>query len=109
MMYGASWMNSIMKCGLLAVAMMIVGCSASVQDNPVPVTPTGGNAKIALEGIAQSGQLGSDVMTIEEEFAKLKEEGAANADELLSDLEELKTMSNPAEIKKKAQEIASKL
>lgn len=69
----------------------------------------GGNAKIALQDIAKSGQLGSDVMTIEEEFAKLKEEGAANADELLSDLEEMKAMSSPAEIKKKAEEIAGKL
>ncbi|MEW4529400.1 MAG: hypothetical protein ACF8PG_13795 [Maioricimonas sp. JB045] len=102
-------MNAVAKCAVLAVAMMAVGCSSSVQDNPVPVTQTGGNAKIALQDIAKSGQLGSDVMTIEEEFAKLKEEGAANADELLSDLEEMKAMSSPAEIKKKAEEIAGKL
>ncbi|MFG0333873.1 MAG: hypothetical protein ACF8TS_10970 [Maioricimonas sp. JB049] len=102
-------MNVVAKSALLAVALMMVGCTSSVPDNPVPVSQTGGNAKIVLQDIAESGQLGSDVMTLEEEFAKLKEEGAANADELLSDLDELKRMSNPAQIKKKAEEMAGKL
>ena len=101
-------MNTMGKLLALAAVVLFVGCSAGVQDNPVEVTPTGANAKIALEGIAESGQLTSDVMTIEDDIAALKESDPAKAEALEKDLEELKAMSKPAEIKKKAAEMAGK-
>lgn len=102
-------MNTIGKLVALAAIMLFVGCSAGVQDNPVEVTPSGANAKIALEGIAESGQLGSDVMTIEDDIASMKESDPAKAEALQKDLDELKSMGKPADIKKKAKEMVEKL
>ena len=73
------------------------------------VEQSGAGAKKILESIAQSGELTSEVMSIQEELEKLKETDEAKATALLNDLNALQAMTKPQEIKQKAKEMAGKL
>ena len=88
---------------LLAVA-VVVGCQGdeSVRvDQPAAAE----NAKAILESAAESGsELGSAAMGLRESLEGF-EEGKA----LLPDLDALEAMTNPAQIKAKAKEMADKL
>jgi hypothetical protein len=88
-----------------------VGCGAVTDDDPVDVTPpsTTEKLKASLNDVAQTGQMGSGMMTIEQEIEKLRATDAAKADALKADYEQLKTMNNPAQAKAKAQEMLGKL
>jgi len=90
---------------LLAVA-VFVGCpggeeSVSVEPTQSPAAET---AKKILEQTAESGELGSAMMELRDSLGGF-EEGKA----LLPDLDALEAMTNPAEVKAKAKEMADKL
>ena len=94
--------------GLLGL--MIVGCGGGTTgDNPIEVEVKEVPAKAMLQEVASSGQLGSASMEIRDALEAMKSSGEASADGLLKDLEELEKMSSPAQITKKAQEMAGKL
>jgi hypothetical protein len=99
-------LSQILAVGLLAA---LAGCSGTVSDTEVEVTPTVTPAKAMLEGVAESGQLGSGAMEIRSALETMKASGDPKADELLKDLSELETTTNPAQIKQKAAAMAAKL
>lgn len=90
---------------MLLVVVAIVGCNASESVNVTPPTTSAmENAKSALNEIAESGELGSGMMTVREGL-EASEEGKA----LLPDLDALEALTAPEEIKAKAKEMADKL
>jgi hypothetical protein len=93
----------------LCLLVALVGCSGTVSDTEVEVTPQEPPAKAMLEGIAESGVVGSGAMQIREALETMKAEGHPKADELLADLNELETTTNPAQVKSKASAMAAKL
>lgn len=95
----------------LAVCLLagLAGCSATVTDTKVEVPPQEPPAKAMLQGIAESGVVGSGAMQIREALQTMKAEGDPKADELLADLDDLEKTSNPAQVKKKASDMAAKL
>jgi hypothetical protein len=91
-------------CGLAS------GCGYGTVDvQTESVQPASASAKTMLENIAQSGEVTSDAMSIEEELEKLKSTDEAKATALLEDLKALRGMSNSQQIKQKAKEMADKL
>lgn len=88
------------------------GCgSGTVKVTSESVTPPAAPAaRELLEGVAESGaELGSSAMSIREELEKLKATDEAKATELLNDLTQLEGMTDAAQIKQKAKEMAGKL
>ena len=59
--------------------------------------------------MARSGEMGSEVDLIKENFEAMKAAEPQKAEELLSDLETLRGMTDPAQIKSQAQKMAAKL
>lgn len=97
-------MLCLVCCGLAS------GCGYGTVDvQTESVQPAGASAKKMLESIAQSGELTSEVMSIQEELEKLKSTDEAKATALLSDLTALQALNNPQQIKQKAKEMADKL
>jgi len=101
---------SFLKFLALLAAVAMVGCSGGrggVSVEPSAAAPS--QAKTLLEKMAESGEVGSAVMVVREGLEKLRETDAAKADALLSDLDELESMSGAAAIKAKAKEMADQL
>ena len=96
--------------GIALVCAFALGCGA-VDDEPVAVTPPSSTdaLKSALNDVAQTGQMGSGMMTIEQEIQNLKASDAAKAATLQADYDQLKTMNDPNRAKAKAQEMIGKL
>ena len=91
---------------LLAVVVLFVGCPGeeSVSVEPPAAAPAADSAKSILEATAESGDLGSAEMELEESLGQLE-----NSEELLADLEAMKAMTDPEQVKAKAKEMAEKL
>ena len=101
---------SILRFLLLLAAVAMVGCTDGRVVVPgEAAVPTSSEAKTTLEEIAESGEVSSAAMTVREALEELKETDSAKADGLLSDLDELESMSDPEAIKAKAKEMADKL
>lgn len=95
---------------IIVVAIM---CVMALGCNPGPkteeVTPMANPAKRALEGIAQSGEMTSGMVEVEGELANLKQTDPAKGEKLMKEYDELKVMSDPAQIKAKAKAMADQL
>jgi len=104
-----SQMRNLAGAGLLGL--MIIGCGGGTTgDTPVDVEVKEVPAKAMLQEVASSGQLGSASMEIRDALEAMKSSGdATKAEELLKDLDELEKMSGPAQVTKKAQQMAGKL
>jgi len=89
---------------------VLVGCGGG-DAAPKAVTPPSSTEqiKMTLNDVAQSGQLGSGGMVLEQEIENLRATDAAKADALKKDYEELKNMSDPGQAKSKAEEMLKKL
>lgn len=89
------------------LGLAIVGCGESkpVSVTPAPPPP----AKPLLEAIASSGEMGSEVDLIKDSLEKLRATEPQKAEELLSDFEALRGMTDAAQIKAQAQKMAAKL
>ena len=91
----------LMLVGVLAV----VGCNSESQSvTPPEAPPAAQNAKNILEGMAETGEVGSAAMELRESLETF-DEGKA----LLPDLDALEAMTDPAQIQAKAKEMAGKL
>lgn len=102
-------MNFLRIVVLLSIVALF-GCqSESVSVEQPEALPAAENAKVLLEGVAETGQLGSGAMSLRESLEELKQADAAKADPLLADLDELESLTDPAAIKAKAREMADKL
>ena len=100
----------LMALGLMLVVASLAGCGGA-GDAPVNVTPPASTEqlKAALNDVAQSGQLGSGGMVIEQEIETIRATDAAKADMLQKGYDELKAATSPEAAKAKAQELMSKL
>lgn len=102
-------MNFLRIVLLLSIA-AVIGCQGeSVSVDQPEALPAAENAKVMLEEIAQTGEVGSGAMLLRESLEELKQSDAATADPLLADLDELEALTDPAAIKTKARQMADKL
>lgn len=92
----------ILICGLSA------GCGTGAVSEAVTPPPTP-PAKALLGDVAASGELGSGAASIRDALTELKATDSAKADELLTELDQLETLSDPAKIKARAKAMADKL
>lgn len=93
-------------------ALLVVGCGDGREthfDEGTIVPTHTENVRGWLEGVAQSGQLDSGADVMRDEITGMKEEGAANADALLADFDQLVKTQAPAGVKAKATEMLKKL
>ena len=104
-------MNSGFQCFALLILLssLLVGCGQSSTPVEQVAVPTADILKSSLRNPAETGQLGSELITIEESIAKMQTENTANAGALAKDLEALKAADTPAKIKAKAKEMQAKL
>jgi hypothetical protein len=93
---------------MLFLGMALVGCGGG--DKSVTVTPPPPPAALPfLQAIASSGEMGSEVDLIRDSFEKMKETEPQKAEDLLKDLETLKSTTDPAKIKAQAEKMIQKL
>lgn len=103
-------MSRILKATILMLVVGCVGCGGGgLEDNPVSVEPVESPVKVLLQGVAETGELGSGAMDIRNALEQMKADGNANADALLADLAEMEAMADPERIKRKAQEMIDSL
>ena len=101
-------MNRVAFLLVLVVSFSAMGCG----DGPpvvVPVPPSVESIKKNLESVAESGSIGSEMMAIDNELAKLAVDDAEKAATVKAMFEQLKAAKSPAAVKAKAKEILSKL
>ncbi len=89
---------------MLLVAVVVLGCSESRSVTPPAEVPAVQAAKGMLEEIGETGELGSGAMELRENLEKVD-----GSQSLLSDLDALEGLTDPAQIKEKAKAMASKL
>jgi hypothetical protein len=92
---------------MLFLGMAMVGCGGDKSINVTPPPPP--PALPFLQSIAASGQMGSEVDLIRDSFEKMKGTEPQKAEELLRDLETLKSTTDPAQIKMQAEKMIKKL
>ena len=101
------------KSRLLAAVLLagVVGCGGSVRVEsvtPPSITPKQA-IKSALEPVAQSGQVGSEIGAVMQQIEALKATDAATAAALEEDVRSLMSMGPGEAAKAKAKQILSKL
>lgn len=95
-------------CCLVALTFCL-GCGPSTQSTSVePPKPTD-QIKSSLEYYAESGELDSGIIILDEEVAKLKESDPTLGAELEKDLAALKSSSGKSAVKKQANAMLEKL
>lgn len=87
-----------------------VGCSATTSPTTVKVTPATSSLKGVIDGIAQSGQIGSAGMELSAKYEELKKTDSAKADAIKADYDKLmKAEGKPDQVKQIATELSKKL
>lgn len=94
---------------LLATVLSVVGCGPSSTPVDVPNPPANAAIKQNLQGAVDTGQLGSEMMAIDNEIEKLATTDPAKAEELKKQFAEVRSASSPAQVKAKAKEMMDKL
>jgi hypothetical protein len=101
---------SLLAATLPCTPLLLTGCPGDPAVTSQSVTPAAPPAvKQMLEGVAQSGELGSGAQSIREELEKLKASDASKAEGLLKDLDALEKLTDPNQIKSSAKAMADKL
>lgn len=95
---------SVVCCGLL----MTIGCGPGSTPVEAPQVTTTDLIRQDLQMTVESGQMGSEMMSIQGNLDKLADEDPAKAAELREDLKELQGLSDAA-AKAKAKEMIGKL
>ena len=103
-------MTSLIRFLFVAVSLaMLVGCGPS----SVPVEQSSQSPADAvvrnLKMVAENGQLGSEMVEIQQNLEQMKATDSATATELLAGLQEMESMTDPAAVKAKASEMLGKL
>ncbi len=93
---------------MLLVAVCLVGCGPAETTQKVGPPDAQAEIKMALQSVADSGEIDSGLMMVGEQLESLKATDAAKAEELQKDLDELQGLSGDA-AKKKAAEMIGKL
>ncbi len=101
-------MGAIRVCCVLVLVVAFIGCRREIAVEPPQVEATEA-VRARLEEVAKTGQVGSEVILIEEALKRLQETDAAKAGELLQDLEQLQGTVDPAKAKTLAEEMLGKL
>lgn len=97
---------------VVLVTASLIGCGGSGGKPPAPPSPSAAAAaaKAALLGVAESGQIGSGMMSVTDYIDSLKATDAKKAEELSKEMQQLgKLSATPDALKAKAKEIADKL
>ena len=94
---------------LLVAVLAAVGCEPASE--PVEVKPGGVSEliKMNLQHPSETGQMGSEMMAIEQDLEKLAAEDPAKAAAVKKDFEAMKAAKSPDQVKAKAKEMMSKL
>jgi hypothetical protein len=97
---------------LVISVLALVGCGGGdkpIDVTPPTATPAAQNAKLTLEEIATTGQMGSGMMLLRENIEEIKRTDEAKGAPLLSELDALEKETDAAAIKAKAKAMADKL
>jgi len=97
-------------CSLVTVAAL--GCSSSATTSPPAqrVSPTSSNFKAMVDGVANSGEIGSGQDELKKQFDELQKSDAAKAESIKPDFDAmLQADGNPAKVKQLAEQISKKL
>ncbi len=92
---------------MLAVA--FAGCSPQSVPVEAPETTPTEALKRDLRTPAESGELGSEMIAIQDNIEQLKQTDPALAEELSQDLEQMQSAKDPSKVKAIAQEMLTKL
>lgn len=101
-------MKSFVAVCVLGVALS-VGCTSGTESVPVPEPAATDAIKSGLNHLAETGEIDSGIMVLEENIEKLKESDPAKASELSTDLTKLKSAGSPAAVKSQASAMLQKL
>lgn len=98
---------------ILLLSVVMCGCGNSQQKFAAPteiahVSPSE-RMKGWLDSVAESGQLDSGVTMLPDWIEEMRQAGAANADELQRDVEELMTMKDASKLKSAAKKLSEKI
>ncbi len=95
---------------VLSVVLVLIGCGGPKSESvDAPKVSARDAIQKALEGIAASGQGGSEIGAMMGEIDKLAAEDAALAKDLKAGAQQLMSMSDSAKVKAKANEMLKKL
>lgn len=97
---------------IFAIALML-GCggpnSQSTRVEPPPSPPATEKAKVILEEVANTGEVGSGTEELRPIFEEIGQTDAAKGQTLLSDLDKLQSSGSPSAAQAKAKEMLGKL
>lgn len=94
---------------LLLISVALTGCGPSTSSVPVTPPPTVEEIKQGLKSIAETGQLDSGIVFVEQKIDELKTQDAAKAEAIAPIFQSLKTAKSPADAKKHAKAILEQL
>jgi len=104
-----TFLKTVPRLTLLALALSVVGCEPA--STPVEA-PSGGVAQLIkqnLQNPAETGEIGSEMMQIEQDLEKLAAEDPAKAETAKKAFAALKAAKSPDQVKAKAKEMMGKL
>lgn len=101
-------MKSFVAVCLLGVALS-VGCTSGTESVPVQEPAATDVIKSSLNHLAETGEIDSGIMVLEENIEKLKESDPAKGSELSADFAKLKSAGSPAAVKSQASAMLQKL
>lgn len=101
-------MISLLRVSVVCITLLSIGCGPSSTPVEAPETTTIDLIRKDLQPAAETGQLGSEMMSIQGNLDKLADEDPAKAAELREDLEELQGLSG-SRAKAKANQMIGKL
>ena len=102
-------LNSLLRICLVCCALVLsVGCGPGSTPVEAPETATTDLIKQNLQMVVESGEMGSEMMSIQGELDKMADENPQKATELREDLQELQGLQGAA-AKRKAEEMIEKL
>ena len=93
----------------LAALLMSVALGCNSGPESVDVTPPASPGKAVLEDIANTGEISSGIMELDTVVADVKAKDPAKGEKLAKELDELKSLRDPAQIKAKAKSMADQL
>lgn len=94
--------------GICLALALLAGCGSSVTVKP-PQSGPAEAAKAALKEVADTGVVGSGMLTIRENLEKLQGADPAKAGALMKDLDLLQKSRTPQQVQAKAREMMSRL
>jgi hypothetical protein len=101
-------LKSFVAVCVLGVALS-VGCTSGTESVPVQEPAATDVIRSGLNHLAQTGEIDSGIVALEESIQKLQESDPAKASELMTDLGKLKSASSPSAVKSQASAMLQKL